>query len=144
MKVEIRSRFSFDTTKCKGVECTFEESKTQPQFKDECDINYLLRHYNDVPRPEPIFGDCTQYKDLQHCMDIINAAGDDFMSLPSDIRSRFNHDPVEFFNFCNDSNNVSELVSMGLATNNLDQSLDITGPSDTKSSPNNSEVNTNE
>lgn len=141
MKVEIRSRYAFDTTKCKGLECTFEEGKTQSQFKDECDINYLLRHYNNVPKPEPVYGDCTQYSDLQSAMNVLNAAENDFMALPSDIRSRFNHSPIEFYNFCNNAENYDELVNLGLANKKLEQvPLDVTVPTDTNLQKNDSEV----
>lgn len=128
-KVVIRKRF--DEIKHDGLVCPVEEDRTQQHFKDECDINYLLRHYNDIPAPAPIYADCTQYSNLQDCIDKVRAAQDDFSSVPSDIRARFANNPVDFFNFCNNPANFDELVNLGLAERRT-SSLDVTGPTDNK------------
>lgn len=135
--VLIRSRFT--PVEDKGLVCPPEEGKTQQHFKDECDINYLLRHYNEIPAPPPVFGDCTQYNDLQNCLDKVMAANDDFMSLPSDIRARFSNNPVDFFNFANNPANSEELINLGLAERRT-SSLDVTGPTDSNSSVSSSPV----
>lgn len=133
----IRSRFT--PVKVQGLECDPAEGMTQQHFKDECDINYLLKHYNDIPAPPPVYADCSQYTDLQSAIDTVNAAAEDFQNVPADIRARFANNPVEFFNFCNNPANLEELRSLGLATSG-NSSLDVTVPTDTKSSPTNESV----
>lgn len=110
-KTIIRSRF--DEFETKGLTCG--EGLTQQHFKDECDINYLIRHFQDIPRPEPIYGDVSAYSDLQSAIDIVNNAEEDFMLLPSEIRDRFANNPVDFYNFANDPNNLEEMYDLGLA-----------------------------
>ena len=126
----IRSRFT--PIQSHGLECNSDEGMTQQHFKDECDINYLLRHYNDIPAPPPVYADCSQYNDLQSCIDKVNAAAEDFQNVPSDIRARFANNPVDFFNFCNNPANLEELRSLGLAEPGT-VPLDVTVPGDTKS-----------
>lgn len=130
MKVQIRSRFS--DIKTEGLFCPPEEGMTQQHFKDECDINYLLKHYNDIPAPPPVYGDCTQYNDLQSCIDTLKAAQEDFQAVPSEIRARFGNNPAAFFDFCNDKSNIEELRRLGLADPGT-VPLDVTVPGDTKS-----------
>lgn len=129
----IRRRFT--PVRVQGLECDPAEGMTQQHFKDECDINYLLRHYNDIPMPPPVYGDCTQYSDLQSAIDLVHAAGEDFLNVPANIRARFSNNPVDFFNFCNDPNNKEELISLGLAQSGR-VPLDVTLPGDTKSQQN--------
>lgn len=125
----IRSRFT--PVKVQGLSCDPAGGLTQQHFKDECDINYLLKHYNDIPAPPPVYADCSQYSDLQSAIDMVHAAGEDFQNVPSEIRARFSNNPVDFFNFCNDPQNYEELVNLGLATSR-NSSLDVTVPTDTK------------
>lgn len=129
MKVLIRSRFS--VFQSEGLSCPPEEGMTQQHFKDECDINYLLRHYNDIPAPPPVYGDCTQYNDLQSCIDTLKAANEDFLAVPSEIRARFGNSPAAFFDFCNNKDNLEELRKLGLADPGT-VPLDVTVPGDTK------------
>lgn len=135
--ITIRSRFT--PVQVQGLECDSAEGMTQQHFKDECDINYLLKHYNDIPAPAPVYGDCTEYNDLQHCMDKVLAANEDFAAVPSEIRARFGNNPAAFFDFCNDSSNFEELVKLGLAESRT-SSLDVTGPTDSNSVSNPPEV----
>ena len=129
--VLIRSRFT--PVSVQGLECDPAEGMTQQHFKDECDINYLLKHYNDIPAPPPVYADCSQYNDLQSAIDMVNAAAEDFQNVPADIRARFANNPVDFFNFCNNPANLEELRSLGLADPGT-VPLDVTVPGDTKSS----------
>lgn len=126
----IRSRFT--PVKARGLSCDPAEGMTQQHFKDECDINYLLKHYNDIPAPPPVYADCSQYSDLQSAIDMVRAAGEDFQNVPAEIRARFANNPVDFFNFCNDPANKEELISLGLAESGR-VPLDVTLPGDTKS-----------
>lgn len=127
--MEIYSRYN--VPKSKGLVCADGSSMTQQHFRDECDINYLLRHYNDIPVPEPVYADCSQYSDLQNAIDLVRMADSDFMAVPADIRARFSNNPVDFYNFCNNPDNLEELRSMGLAQPKT-VPLDVTVLGDTK------------
>lgn len=100
-------------------------SVTQQQFKDEADINYIVRMYDAqgvipgqigaVPR-EPMFGDFSNLPDnAQEAYNQILEAKANFDNLDVEIRKRFNFDPALFFEFVQNPANVDELVSLGLA-----------------------------
>lgn len=97
------------------------ESLTKECFKDECDINRIWAKYmktgvlDHVKSIEGVFGDFTDAKDYQESLNAINAAGEAFMSLPSDVRTRFENDPARLMDFLSDSSNLDEAVKLGLA-----------------------------
>lgn len=99
---------------------TGKDTPVQQQFKDECDINHLMRKYQqsglmpqNVHKP-PFYGDFTEVPDYQAAMNIVNEAQGLFMSLSADIRKEFDNDPAKFLAFCNDPENGDRLIEMGL------------------------------
>lgn len=96
-------------------------SMTQQQFKDECDINNIMKDYQETGtinhrNPNPgVYSDMTQIKDLQGALRDIQIAENAFMALPAKVRSRFENDPVKFVEFCQDSKNQEEAVALGIA-----------------------------
>lgn len=112
-----------------GVSAGFrskEPSLTQQQFKDEADINYIIKMYDSsgvypgatgaTPR-EPMYGDFTDLpENAQEAYNQIIEAKNNFNQLPLEIRQRFNYDPSAFLDFVQNPANMKELVSLGLAT----------------------------
>lgn len=96
-------------------------SLTQQQFKDECDINNILKSYqetgtiNHINRKPQIFGDFSDVKDFRESLELIQYATSEFMQLPAKVRARFKNDPAELVEFCNNPNNLEEAISLGLA-----------------------------
>lgn len=96
-------------------------SMTKQEFKDECDINKLMaryRHSSLIPhvnRYRGSYEDVTGAVSFQEAQEVLARANDAFMSLPSDIRARFDNDPGLFLEFATDARNVDELVKLGLA-----------------------------
>tara|TARA_B100000579_G_scaffold320748_1_gene270351 strand:+ start:3402 stop:3875 length:474 start_codon:yes stop_codon:yes gene_type:complete len=98
------------------------ESLTQQQFAEESQIQNIVKKYDSqgffdtINRNPAQYGDFTQITDLHSAMSQINEAKENFMTIPSPIRERFNNDPQQFYSFASDENNFDELVDMGLAT----------------------------
>lgn len=95
------------------------ESFVQQSFAEECDINNIVRKYQDVgsfgPQDrEPIFGDFTEIPDYQDAFEIVRAASESFNSLPSDVRTRFGNDPGLMMAFLADEANNEESYKLGL------------------------------
>lgn len=103
----------YEVPPSKGLSCG--PGLTQQHFKDECDINYIIRHYNGQTPPEPVYGDVSMFEGLQSAIDLVDSANDNFMALPSKIRDDFGHDPVAFYQFANNPQNYQYLVDNGLA-----------------------------
>lgn len=95
-------------------------SLTKQSFKDECDINVLMRRYEKTGLVDHVnthqgnYGDFINAPDFHSAMNQIMAAEDMFMSLPSRIRARFANDPAAFLEFAQDPSNAEEMQSLGL------------------------------
>lgn len=93
---------------------------TQPQFKDECDMNRILEKYS----PEQIeerrlamqgmFGDYSDVLDYGQAKMLVNNCDAAFNSLPAKVRSRFDNDPEQLIEFMLDESNNEEAVQLGL------------------------------
>lgn len=95
-------------------------SKTDQQYKDECDTNYILRKYKQtgvithLARSAGQFADLSDIPDLLDGYNRIKAAQEGFNSLPATIRNRFNNDFHSMVAFLNDPKNLSEAQELGL------------------------------
>lgn len=119
-KVEttITFRTAYDPHK-KYVFKTSGESLTQQHFKEECDvINIIKRHDRNgiiehVQRGQARYGDFSQVADYREALDLVRDAQDEFMTIPSDIRKKFDNDPGKFYEFVSNPDNKEELKTMG-------------------------------
>ena len=96
-----------------------ERSRTKQSFKDECDINKIMAKYQTtgvithVAKHAPQYGFAPSL-DFQTAMNLINKANDQFADLPSQVRRRFDNNPAEFLQFCENPDNRSEMALLGL------------------------------
>jgi phage internal scaffolding protein len=111
VNVTIKFRKAYDPHK-KYVFKTVGESLTQQHFKDECDvINIIKKHDRNgiiehVQRGQARYGDFSEVADYRD-------AQNEFMTIPSDIRKKFDNDPGKFYEFVSDPDNKEELNKMG-------------------------------
>lgn len=97
-------------------------SLTKQCFREECDINNILRKFNktgqlpEMIKRNPIYGDFSEPVDYQEALNIVLHADEQFRNLPARVRERFGNDPKRFLEFVSDPSNGEELVEMGLAT----------------------------
>jgi phage internal scaffolding protein len=119
----LRTPYNYDTLAASdesGIACE-DASLAQQQFKDECDINNILRQFNitgqlpDAPL-SPRYGDFTGISDYKTALDRVIAADEEFMNLPAAIRARFNNDAAELIEFLNNDENRAEAEKLGLTT----------------------------
>ena len=101
-----------------GLHCE-DATLTQQHFKDECDINNILRQFNVTGLlPEsalsPRYGDFTGITDYHSALNQVIAAEDEFMRLPADLRARFENDPAQLIEFLDNSDNKDEAIKLGL------------------------------
>lgn len=98
----------------------FEPTFTQQHFKDECDINNILKRVEatgvlPTNTKAPVYGDFTVVpKSLLEAFGMIKQANDLFMALPAVARERFNNDPEKMVAFLNDPQNREEAFKLGL------------------------------
>jgi len=139
----LRTAYNYDRDAASnesGLACE-EPSLTQQHFKDETDINNILRQFNITGLlPEaplsPRYGDFSGIGDYQSALNAVIAAEDEFMALPAEIRARFENDPAQLIDFLGNENNRSEAEKLGLLdvpkAESTVTSLDVTVLGDTK------------
>jgi len=94
------------------------EDMTKQSFKDECDINVIMKRYaatgilEHVREAAPRYLDATTY-DYQAAMNLVAEANSLFAGMPSELRERFGNDPAKLLDFVHDPKNAQESVSLG-------------------------------
>lgn len=96
-------------------------SRTQQQFKDECDVNNILRNYvntgvlTHTSATPPQFGDFSEMPaDYGEALALIAKSEEQFAALPSNVRERFDNKPLNLVKFLQDTNNRKEAEELGL------------------------------
>lgn len=110
-----------------GLEC-LDPSLAQQNFADDADINTIVGRFlrtGELPPENPLFsyGDFTGVVDYHTALNSVIAAQDAFMSLPAQLRIRFDNDPAQFLAFIEDAENYDEAVNLGLVQRREDESL---------------------
>lgn len=94
--------------------------KTVQSFKDECDINTIVKRFGitgtlplnmRTPLPADTVYPLSDYRTL---LDTVLAAQKTFGDLPAEVRKRFANDPQEMMNFLDNPNNLEESYKLGL------------------------------
>jgi len=123
----LRTPYNYDTDAASnesGLHCE-DASLAQQHFKDECDINNILRQFNITGLlPEqalsPRYGDFTGISDYHSALNQVIAAEDEFMRLPADLRARFDNDPAQLIEFLDNEENLKEAQKLGLVENTVE------------------------
>lgn len=97
-------------------------SMTKQSFKDECDINRIIKQFSATGMATHIseraakgaYVDLPDSVDFQEALHTVAAAEAAFMSLPSKIRDRFVNDPEQFLAFLHNPSNEAEARELGL------------------------------
>jgi phage internal scaffolding protein len=109
-------------------------SRTKQSFRDECDINNILRQFNvtgqlPVGSVQPQYGDFSGITDYQSALNRVMAAQDSFLQLPAKIRAKFDNDPAVFLDFASDEANKDEMKALGLLREETAQAV-VSSPSE--------------
>lgn len=117
-------KIPFRTHYSPQVRVTFDtegDSLTEQQFAEESQILNKIRKYDSqgffdsINRNPAQYTDFTQVRDLADAIDQIEEARASFLTIPSDVRKKFNNSASEFFDFASKESNYDELVKLGLA-----------------------------
>lgn len=121
VKMFIRTPYNYsmdNVSRETGLKC-LEETMAQQQFKDECDINNIMKRFGvtgqlPVAVRMPTYGDFTEVTDYHTAMNAMLEAEKSFGMMPSQVRARFGNDPQAFVEFCSDPRNRGEAEKLGL------------------------------
>lgn len=121
--VFVRSPYNYDTdavSRETGLDSTDTEDMCKQSFKDDCDINTIVRRFGltgtvPVSARLPTYAMFDGIFDYHTAMNAVVEAREAFEAMPAAIRARFRNDPGLFVDFCSDKKNLDELRKMGLA-----------------------------
>lgn len=100
-----------------------EPSMTQQHFAEECDINNIMKRYQNtgiLTEPgsgsglPPQFGDFSDVNDFQTAQNAVIEIRESFNQLSSRVRARFDNDPAALLEFLGKEENRDEAISLGL------------------------------
>jgi phage internal scaffolding protein len=117
----IRSPYNYDTKQASD-ETAYKEtmpSLTVQSQAIDTDINEIVRRVGiGAPMPTnlriPTYGDFTEIKDYRTALEAIGNAQADFLQLPAATRAKFQNDPQQFLDYCNEPGHEAEMTEMGL------------------------------
>jgi len=103
-----------------GLNCQDSEDMAKQEFKEEVDINTLVRRFHltgEMPQGVrmPEYGDFIGIGSYHDAANAIAMAGEAFDAMPAEVRERFGNDPAAFVDFCLNPENIGEARKMGLA-----------------------------
>lgn len=113
-------------------------SLTTQADKDDADINTIVRRFGltgELPSgvAVPEYDDFTMIPNDYHAaLMFLEAADETFMTMPADVRSRFDNDAGKFLEFVQTPSNYDEAVSLGLV---FKPASDVSSKSDPKEVP---------
>lgn len=97
-----------------------EPERTKQSFKDECDINRIMRQFQQtgvvrhLNEARAQYADVSELTDYADALSVVRRAEEMFMSLPSKVRRVFNDDPAAFLDAAHDPAKRDQLVEAGL------------------------------
>lgn len=97
-----------------------EPTMTQQQFKDECDINNIVKKFNTTGQFTHLTSRTGQYADFslitdyQDMLQTVQYAQEAFGSLPAEVRAQFRNDPGNLLQFIQDEKNYEKAQELGL------------------------------
>lgn len=119
IKKEYFMEFRTQYDKLKKVLISEKPSMTNQSSKKSCDINYIIDKYQKtgvapVVKDKALFGDFSNVSDYQNAQNTIIKAEEQFSSLNSKIRERFNNNPSKFLEFVSNPQNKDEGIRLGI------------------------------
>lgn len=96
------------------------EGRTKQEFKEECDVNHILRNYATrgaeahFAKYGARYGDYVGPQEYHIAIEVAREAQEMFMDLPAKVRKKFSNDPAEFLAFVQDEKNAEEMLELGL------------------------------
>lgn len=117
-----RTAYTGEETNPVTGEVTKPPSLTKQEFKDQCDINNIIKSFKLTGQINHIsaaaakgrFEDMPDEIDFQTSMNVIRSATEAFAALPAKIRDRFHNEPQEFLAFVSDPENKDEAIKLGI------------------------------
>lgn len=120
-KLKCRTAYNARDEEKVGLIFAEDEGLTQQHFKDECDVNLILKRYvqtgvmEHTANTEPWFGDVSEVPtNLAESYENLARADAAFMALPAEIRKSLDNDPAKLESWLSEPENRSKAEQFGL------------------------------
>lgn len=123
----MRSKDCKERSDAAGVDCRDFDPETGKQihivkqeFKQECDLNYILSRYTPedieqrIAAARGVFADVSESMSYQEARQFVIDCDNAFNCLPAKLRSKFDNDPSKLVEFIDDPANEAEAIELGL------------------------------
>lgn len=131
----LRASYNYDAdavSKATGLEFDLENepSLTDQSFKEESDINEILRRFGKTGElPEnyraPLSGDFSNLQTYEEMQNAIADANSRFMEMPAELREKFENSPARLMNFLDDEKNRDEAIKLGIVNKPVERTRDV-------------------
>lgn len=119
-----------------------DDGMTQQHFKQECDVNEIVRRYVQtgdsslLEGSTPVYADVSEIpSDLVAAYDAVGQAEDAFMRLPSEVRKSLDNDPVRLVHWLEDPSNKGVAVKFGLMNPSVEKDETIVSAENVEKKP---------
>ena len=115
-----------------------EPSKTDQSFAKQVNINNIMARYiktgqlTHLRNQQGVYADMSEIKDLATAVQQVEKAQQGFLALPSNLRNRFENDPIKFIEFIQDPKNLNECYELGIYTKPKQDLMSQQPPEETK------------
>lgn len=123
------------------IQCVNElPSLTQQNFKNQCDINNIMKkyvntgHITHLNNKQGSYVDTSSLPDYHQALQTVLDAQNSFFTLPSGVRKRFQNDPQELLTFLKDPSNKQEAIKLGLINDEQKPKINDDKPAQTNPS----------
>lgn len=117
-KIHFPSCYDMEVEK-RGITFT-EPTRTKQDYKEECDINTIMRKYeatgivSHVSAMQPFYADVLEYGDLQDAYAIMDKAQQAFDALPASLRQELDNDPRNLVGYISNPANKEKCIEYGI------------------------------
>lgn len=111
-----------------------EPSMTDQSQLKETDINHIYSKYMKTGEINLInanvgrYADLTEITDLGEMLEAVKFAKETFMTIPGELRAKFDNDPENFIAYLNDPQNDEEAIKYGFKVKPKTENLDNVAP----------------
>lgn len=98
-KIRFANQYSNHPLGDTPLKCNILDNKVLQEYKDECDINYIIKQYSEgvidklpVIRQNRYGDEVSLPKTFEECQNFIETVKNDFNTLPADIKKQFGND----------------------------------------------------
>ncbi len=97
------------------------KSMTDQSAKDEVNINKILEKYDrtgvltNINKSTPLYDDVSDVTSYKEAIDRVQETKERFDELPSELRAKFENDPLQMLEYLTNPENHDEMVKLGLA-----------------------------